>query len=233
MLNFRIDPAVLAPHVPAGCELDTFAGRTYVTVVGFRFLHTRVLGVPVPFHGDFNEVNLRFYVRRFSDGAWRRGVVFIKEIAPRRAVEWVARLVYRENYVTLPLRHRNGGRSDADALALSYEWRRDGAWEGAFAECSGRPEFPADGSLEAFIVEHYWGYTRRGPTITSEYRVDHPRWMVRPCTSAELRCDVCGIYGPEFAAALSRPSEAAFVADGSPVTLYCGQRLPAGLASPR
>src|SRR5262245_53035082 len=105
MLNYEIDPAVLASRVPPGCELDTWDGRTFVSVVGFRFLRTRVLGVPVPFHVNFEEVNLRFYVRRKADSEWRRGVVFVKELVPRRAIALVARVAYGENYVAFPMRH--------------------------------------------------------------------------------------------------------------------------------
>ena len=90
MLNYEADPSILARRVPAGCELDAWAGRTFVSLVGFQFLHTRVLGVPVPLHRHFEEVNLRFYVRRKADGAWRRGVVFVKELVPRRATAFVA-----------------------------------------------------------------------------------------------------------------------------------------------
>jgi uncharacterized protein YqjF (DUF2071 family) len=76
MLNYEIDAAVLRPFVPAGTELDAWGGRTFVSVVGFRFLGTRVRGVPVPGHRDFEELNLRFYVRRVADDGPRRGVVF-------------------------------------------------------------------------------------------------------------------------------------------------------------
>ena len=44
----------------------------YVSLVGFRFLNTRVLGVSIPFHRDFDEVNLRFYVRRNIGSEVRR-----------------------------------------------------------------------------------------------------------------------------------------------------------------
>ncbi|HEX8362069.1 MAG TPA: DUF2071 domain-containing protein, partial [Longimicrobium sp.] len=80
MLNYEADPAALRPLVPAGTELDAWGGTTYVSMVGFLFLRTRVLGIPIPFHQDFEEVNLRFYVRRRGPEGWRRGVVFVREI---------------------------------------------------------------------------------------------------------------------------------------------------------
>jgi uncharacterized protein YqjF (DUF2071 family) len=106
MLNFEIDPAILSRRVPPGTELDLWNGRAYVSLIGFRFLQTRLLGIPIPFHRDFSEVNLRFYVRRQTASSWKRGVVFIREIVPVPAVTFVARWVYNENYITLPMRHQ-------------------------------------------------------------------------------------------------------------------------------
>src|SRR4051794_21434553 len=121
MLNYEIDPQVLLPRVPRGTELDLWQGRALVSMVGFRFLDTRVRGLSFPFHRDFDEVNLRFYVRRHpSDGA-RRGVVFIKEIVPRHAIAYIARALYNENYVCLPMRSEL--KTDQHSLRASYRWR--------------------------------------------------------------------------------------------------------------
>ena len=113
MLNYEIDPGILAGLVPAGTELDLWQGRALVSVVGFHFRRTRVMGVAIPGHSNFEEVNLRFYVRREGPEGWRRGVVFVKEIVPRFAIAWVARALYNENYVALPMRHAIVGRSRA------------------------------------------------------------------------------------------------------------------------
>ncbi len=105
MLNFVVDPAIVAPLVPSGTELDYENGETFVSVVGFLFLDTRILGLPIPLHRDFEEVNLRFYVRKKSADTWRRGVVFVRELVPRRAIALVARAFYGENYLALPMKH--------------------------------------------------------------------------------------------------------------------------------
>src|SRR6478735_605434 len=105
MLNYEVAPEVLTPWLPAGTELDQWHGRTLMSMVGFRFLQTRVLGITIPFHENFPEVNLRFYVRRNCGGTWRRGVVFVREIVPRRAIAGVAQLLYGERYVRCPMRH--------------------------------------------------------------------------------------------------------------------------------
>ena len=106
MLNYVVDPAILLPHVPRGTELDQFNGKAWVSLVGFRFLSAKVLGVSIPFHRDFDEVSLRFYVRRVENGVAKRGVVFIQEIVPRFAIATVARLAYNENYRALAMSHR-------------------------------------------------------------------------------------------------------------------------------
>ena len=221
MLNYEVEPATLLPFVPAGTELDIFDGIAYASVVGFLFRDTRVLGIPVPLHRDFEEVNLRLYVRRRAPEGWRRGVVFIKEIVPRRFIAAIARTVYGENYVRFPMRHRLDG-----ALA-SYEWCVRGCWNGLRVRASGDPALPAAGSAEEFITEHYWGYTaqRRGPSL--EYRVEHAPWRVFQVAEASLTCDAAALYGPAFAEVLSQPARSAFLAEGSPVTVYRGAKIDA------
>jgi uncharacterized protein YqjF (DUF2071 family) len=225
MLNYEIDPAVLAGRVPAGCELDAWNGRHFVSVVGFQFLRTRVLGVPIPFHCNFEEVNLRFYVRRKSAGEWRRGVVFVKELVPRWAIAFVARRVYGENYVALPMRHSIESTVDLGSTTATYQWRRDGAWEGVAATFSGEPALPADDAEETFIAEHYWGYSRQRNGSTVEYEVEHPRWRVWRADSSNLSCDAASLYGPEFVDALAGSPSTAFVADGSLVRVLGGRAL--------
>jgi uncharacterized protein YqjF (DUF2071 family) len=223
MLNYEIDPAVLRPFVPAGTELDTWAGRTFVSVVGFRFLRTRVLGVPVPGHRDFEELNLRFYVRRIADDGPRRGVVFVKEAVPRRAIAWLARAVYNENYCALPMRH-DVATSNGTVRAV-YEWFHTGRWHALRLEAAGNPSVPADDAEETFITEHYWGYARQRDGHTVEYRVDHPRWAVWRATSASLDCDVASFYGAAFAPFVCGRPSSAFIADGSPIVVRRGVRL--------
>jgi uncharacterized protein len=225
MLNYPIDPSILADLLPAGCESDAWQGRTFVSVVGFRFLRTRVLGIAVPFHRDFEEVNLRCYVRRKEEGQWRRGVVFVKELVPRPAIAFLARRIYGENYVALPMRHAIERDGTGGAMTVSYQWRRGARWEGLSARTSGAPSTPAEDSEETFITEHYWGYTRQPDRSTIEYQVEHPRWRVWRATDAALSCDVATLYGSRFVEALAGSPSTAFVAEGSPVVVRGGRRL--------
>src|SRR5688500_11997503 len=191
MLNYRVAPALLLPHVPAGTVLDSWEGATFLSVVGFLFRDTRLLGVPVPFHRHFEEVNLRCYVRREVDGEVRRAVTFLKELVPRRAIAAVARLAYNEPYAALPMRHRFGPVDSATAAPseVEYGWRL-GSDRGRVAlEPVGAAQLPGAGSEEEFITEHYWGYTRQRDGGTIEYRVAHPPWRVWQARNARLEGD--------------------------------------------
>ena len=223
VLNYVVDPAILAAHVPRGTELDLWEGEAVVSMVGFLFLDTHLLGVPVPFHRNFEEVNLRFYVRRNVDGEWRRGVTFIREFVPRRAIAWVARAWYNEPYRALPMRHSVTER--ALERTVRYEWREGRAWTGLAARTVGESSPLEPGSEAEFITEHYWGYTRQRDHGTVEYEVAHPRWRVWPALDAALSGDIAATYGAVFAPALAARPRSAFVADGSPITVYRPRRL--------
>jgi uncharacterized protein YqjF (DUF2071 family) len=221
MLNYEVDPALLSQYVPPGTSLDSFQGKTYVSLVGFRFCRTKLLGrFPIPFHANFDEVNLRFYVRRKEDGEERRGVVFIAEVVPRRAIATTARALYSENYVCLPTKHRI-----ESSGTVEYLWRVDGEWCRISVTTSGLPRPAADGSLEQFITEHYWGYSRQQGGGSMEYRVEHVPWKVWAATEARFEGNVSALYGEEFAAVVQRRPESALVADGSSVLVFRGRQL--------
>jgi uncharacterized protein YqjF (DUF2071 family) len=225
MLNFDIDPAILRPLVPKGTELDPWTGRDFASVVGFLFLHTRVLGIPVLFHRNFEEVNLRFYVRRRASDGWRRGVVFVKEVVPRRAIAFVARRLYNENYVACPMSSsvRLPDETSGTPGSVEYSWTSQSRRNSVTAAFHGAPLYPAPGSEEEFITEHYWGYVPQKDGSSLEYRVEHPQWRVWRASSARLDCDIRGFYGEQYNEALSRPPHSAFVAEGSKVAVFRGE----------
>jgi uncharacterized protein YqjF (DUF2071 family) len=225
MLNFEIDPAVLVPFVPRGTELDTWQGRTLVSVVGFLFQRTRVFGMAVPRHQEFEEVNLRFYVRRQAAAGPRRGVVFVKEIVPRWAIATVARLLYNERYVALPMRHTLDVSSSAPGVVVEYGWQAGGRWQHVRATGAGEPRPIAAGSEAEFITEHYWGYTVQRDGGSLEFAVEHPRWRVWPATDVSLDVDAAALYGSAFGASLSALPCSAFIAEGSPIVVRRGVRL--------
>ncbi len=227
MLNFAADPALLARYVPDGTELDSWRGHTYLSVVGYLFLQTKVLGVPVPLHRTFERVSLRFYVRRRVRERWRRGVVYIEEIVSRPAVALVTRALYNRPSRALPMRHhievgcdalRKGGK-------VEYGWQDGDLWSSLRAEPVGAPQPLTPGSEAEFIAEHYWGYTRQRDGGTLEYAVEHPPWRVWPVRAASLDADVRSLFGAAFVEALDAAPCSAFVADGSPIRVRAGARL--------
>jgi uncharacterized protein YqjF (DUF2071 family) len=223
MLNYEIDPHVLAPYVPSGTELDHYDGATFASLVGFLFTDTRLRGLAVPFHRNFEEVNLRFYVRRRAAEGWRRGVVFIRELVRLPAISLIARWRYQENYKTVPMRHRI--HTTSHQTYVRYAWNFAGREHSLRATACGTCRELNPGTLDEFIAEHYWGYSAQRNGSTIEYRVAHPSWRVRTATSADLDCDVHKLYGPQFAEFLTPQPTSAFIADGSAVTLYCGTKL--------
>jgi len=223
-LNYEVAPALIAPFVPRGTELDSFDGKFFVSLVGFRFLRTKIYGVlPLPFHANFDEVNLRFYVKRREGAEERRGVVFIREIVPRFAVAQLANLAYAENYVSCPMRHEI--RLDGDGIRARYEWGTGHGRCSLHAEASSAPAPAADGSFEQFITEHYWGYSSRRDGGGTEYRVAHKPWRVWHDASAAFEGDCESLYGVDLAQVLRGAPHSAFIAEGSPVKVFSGRRI--------
>ena len=223
ILNYEVEEALLEPLLPVGVELDRWNGILYASLVGFLFAETRVLGLAIPAHHTFQEVNLRFYVRRHVGGELRRGVVFIRELVPRMAIALIARLLYNEPYRSVPMRHRFP--TDGSETVREYGWRTRGGWTRFSARTAGAPRPLESGSEEEFITEHYWGYTRQRDGSTIEYRVDHPRWNVWAASDARVDGELASTYGEAFARAISGPPRSAFVADGSEVTVFRPSRV--------
>lgn len=242
VLNYEVDPALLLPLVPAGTELDLWRGRAIASLVGFRFLRTRLLGIPIPFHRDFEEFNLRFYVRREAEDGLRRGVVFVREIVPRAAVAWAARTFYNERYMALPMSHHKlrldgppgpssltGAQSSNSARGaterVEYRWRLAGREGCLGVSISGEPSPLERGSEEEFILEHYWGYTRQRDGGTLEYSVEHPSWRVWRGADPTFQGDAAALYGSDLARALEGLPASAFLAEGSPVVVHWGRKV--------
>jgi uncharacterized protein YqjF (DUF2071 family) len=219
MANYEVDPSLLAPRVPAGTELDLQDGKCFVSLVGFMFLDTRVWGLPIPFHVNFEEVNLRFYVKRVTEQETRRGVVFIKEIVPKFAIAWVARTFYGEPYETLPMSNRTEGGS------VGYGWTKGKGINWLRVEVGENLGVPKQGSHEEFIIEHYWGYTKRDGNRTDEYKVEHPKWELFSTQNTELNVNFYGVYGEELGFLKGLKPQSALFSRGSEIAVYKGERI--------
>ena len=217
MANYEIDPGILKKYLPAGTELNEWENKYYVSLVGFMVLKTRLNGIGIPFHLNFPEVNLRFYVRHRSGNVWKKGVVFINEFVPKHAITFVANKLYKERFVTYPMKYKC---ITNNKLMIGYYWKKDHTWNKL--EVTADPNFYAlkPGSKEEFITEHYWGYSSIANNKTEEFQVDHPRWNMYPIEQYKIECNFKTLYGNDFETLDHSQPASVFLAEGSPATIF-------------
>ena len=214
MINYEIDPEILKPYVPKGTELDFYNNRCYVSLIGFMFVNTKLLGIKIPFHINFEEVNLRFYVKRNEKGESKRGVVFIKEIVPKSAITFVANTIYNENYETLPMKH--SWEEKEEKLNVSYQWKTSKLWNKIEVNVkNGKKEIEDNSEIE-FISEHYWGYSK-DKNKTTEYEVKHPKWKYYPLINYNINVDFLETYGKAFEFLNKQKPTSVFLLEGSEI----------------
>ncbi|WP_374462421.1 YqjF family protein [Chryseobacterium sp.] len=213
IINYEISPEILLPYLPKGTELDFYKGKCYVSLVGFMFLNTKLLELPIPFHRNFEEVNLRFYVKKKEKRTWKRGLVFIKEIVPRPALSFVANTIYKENYHTMPM--KNLIHQKEDELLIRYSWK-DKNWHSIQIIAENTPKPMEENSEFEFITENYFGFTKKGNT-TSEYEVYHPKWDYYAIKDHQLDIDFQKNYGNDFECLNHQNPISVMLAEGSEV----------------
>ena len=216
MINYEIDHEILKPYLPAGVELDFYQGKTFVSLVGFIFKETSLFHIPIPFWGTFEEVNLRFYVIRKVGNEVRRGVVFINETVPSPIVARVANKLYKEHYMSIPTKHH--WKIDEHLKEIQYQWKVD-SWNSMRVKASNQKEKMKTGSMEEFIFEHYFGYTKVHEHQSIEYKVNHPRWELNPVLDYAIECDFEKFYGNDFQVLNSAKPHSVMLAEGSEVTV--------------
>ncbi len=226
MLNYEVPADILQPYIPPGTELDLWKGKCLVSMVGFMFNETSVVGVKWPWHVSFEEVNLRFYVRFNDKGVWKRGAVFISEIVPKPAIVAIANILYKEHYRALPMRHEVTS-VDNRHTKFVYEWKLKSKWNKIDATVANERQPIQAGSEEEFILEHYWGYNLLTPTTTMEYQVEHVSWQTGQVNSSTFDADVESLYGKQFVPYLKGEPYSAFFADGSEIGVRFGQKIVA------
>lgn len=217
MANYAVPPEVLESYLPKGTELDFYEGKTYVSLVGFLFKDTKIFNVPIPFYGTFEEVNLRFYVIRKVGNEIRRGVVFINETVPSKIVAMVANYLYKEHYVSIPTRHI--WNTHEKIKQVKFEWNIAGTWNSIYTEAT-TASIPMEvGSIEEFILEHYYGYTKIDSETTEEYNIRHARWNVNEVIKFEINCNFAAMYGNDFDFLKDVKPDSVMLAEGSPVAV--------------
>lgn len=223
MINYVVDPVILQKYVPKGTELDFWDGKCYISFIGFMFENVRVLGLKIPFHSEFEEVNLRFYVKRFENGIWKRGAVFISEIVPKFAISFVANTFYNEHYSTLPMKHTLTVHENYREFL--YQWKMNNDWNSIHVETQKNAIAIEPNSEAEFITEHYFGYTKINENQTYEYQVTHPRWQQYEVTKNLSKINFEGVYGKEFAFIKDLEPTSIFLAVGSPITIEDKRKL--------
>lgn len=216
--NYTCNEEILKKYLPAHIELDTFNGQHLISLVAFQFLETKVLGIKFPFHTNFPEVNLRFYVKYNDKGTWKRGVVFIKEIVPKTMITFVANTFFNENYETMSMAQQVAIKQDA--IYANYTWGKANVFS-AIADT--QKVAMKDGSLEEFITEHYWGYAAIDNKSTNEYAVEHPRWLVHNLRDYTIQTNFEAIYGADFALLNNTQPHSVIMACGSDILVRKGR----------
>jgi len=205
------------PYLPKGVELDHYNNKTYVSLVGFMFKKTSLFNIPIPFLGTFEEINLRFYVKRIEGDTVKRGVVFINETVPYKLVAWLANKLYKEHYIAIPT--KNLIINTGDSKRIKYEWKINNRWNHIAVNTVNLNEEMLPGSMEEFIFEHYYGYTKINSQLSQEYKVNHPRWRVNKVIDHSIDCDFTSMYGKDFSFLGNQQPDSVVVAEGSPVTV--------------
>jgi uncharacterized protein len=225
MFNYEVDPKILRPYLPAFTEFDLWQGKVLVSVVGFLFNDTRVLGIRWPMHTNFEEVNLRFYIRHRDGKQWKRAVTFVSEIVPRPLIAVMANALFNERYSAGSMSHKIV--SEANSLNISYDWKLPQTlWNSMSMECENKPTPIIPGSAEEFIFEHYYGYNKVNSRRTIEYSLEHPVWKVYPVKKYSLQCDIAALYGSGFERFINGvPPHSVMAARGSEILL----RMPSNI----
>lgn len=217
MINYTVPKQVLIPYLPYGVELDDFQGNYYISLVGFKFLRSSLFGIPIPFFGSFDEVNLRFYVKRKVNDEYRRGVVFICELVPYSIVATLANKLYKEHYRKAKIQSKivmsKGHKS------ISYEWEINNQKSAIDIRFDDVEIEILHNSHEEFIYEHYYGFTKVNEKETWEYKVNHERWSVNKYLGHQINCNFENLYGKAFAFLNNQEPHSVYNAVGSKVDI--------------
>ncbi|MGC4037153.1 MAG: DUF2071 domain-containing protein [Chitinophagaceae bacterium] len=210
--TFEADKSFLQQYVPVGTELDDWNGKYLLSLVAFMFERPSLLGIPSPFYRSFEEINLRFYVKYRQNNEMRKGVVFIKEIAPSSAIGLTAKLLYKENFISLPMKHEF--KKEKHAVKTIYSCKINNEW--SYLNMESRPEEtkPEAQTIEYFIWNRYWGYTSAGKEKTMEFNISHQPWKIFPAFRFVMGMDIETIYGKQFDKYLKAEPLSAFLMDG-------------------
>ena len=216
LVNYVIDPLILKKYLPYKTDLDLWKGKCYLSLVGFMFLNTKVKGCKLPGHIDFEEVNLRYYIKHYNEKEERRGVGFIKEIVPKHLIALLARTIYKEPYQAFPMKH---SWLEKNKLDVEYKWKVKDKWNSVAVRAENSPCSFNEKSEAGFILEHYWGYTRVNDKKTNEYEVKHPPWKIYKVLDSMINVDFKESYGSDFEFLNNLKPKFVILAEGSQISV--------------
>jgi len=216
MANYEVEPSILKPYLPKGLELDFYKEKTYVSLVGFMFNKTSLFGVPIPFFGSFEEINLRFYVRKVEGKTIKKGVVFINETVPFKIVALLANKLYKEHYISIPTKNTI---DVGEHKHVNYEWKMKNKWNSIIVQSDTNKYKIELLSIEEFIFERYFGFTKLSPLKTQEYGIHHPKWMTNKILKSIINCDFGSMYGDTFSYLNDQAPSSIIMAEGSQVSV--------------
>lgn len=217
MVNYEIAPSILSKYLPKGVSIDLYNDKAYISLVGFMFKKTKIFNVPIFKLGTFEEINLRFYVTRKVGNETRRGVVFINETVPYKAVAWLANALYKEHYTTIATRHN--WKINKESKEIKYEWLVNKKWNTIEVSALNKKKIMRENGFENFIFEHYYGYTKVDKSNTVEYQIAHPSWLINDILEYEIDCDFTNMYGKDFAILDKTLPTSIFLAEGSAIEI--------------
>ncbi len=217
MVNYQVPSSILEPYLPAGLELDLFENKAYLSLVGFIFKDTRLFNIPIPILGTFEEINLRFYVKRVEGNTTKRGVVFVNETVPYQLVAWLANKLYHESYTALKTKHHVI--HDEENKKINYQWQVAKKWNSIQIQSELKASTIENNSIEEFIFEHYFGYAKLNSEVTEEYQIHHPKWQINTVKAYDIQCDFKAMYGKDFEILNELKPQSVLLAEGSPVAI--------------
>lgn len=218
-ITYAVEPQLLEAHLPKGLELDRIDGNAFVSLVAFEFNQVKLKGLPIPFHQNFPEINLRFYVN-FNG---KRGVVFIREFVPRYCVALVANRIYNEPYHSIQMVHSSA--TENGNLYCQHQFQYRGRTFSIATQSSTQTFLPAESSMEHYFKEHDLGFGVDHSGNSLAYRVDHPIWEIYRDVQVRMDVDFGVLYGEKWNFLKDQKPLNTLLAKGSEVKVFSKMRL--------
>ena len=112
-----------------------------------------------------------------------------------------------------------------DSARVRYRWTLGVCNNTLGVERGANLGVPDAGSHGEFIIEHYWGYTKRGEDRTDEYKVEHPKWELFAADNPHVAVDFGATYGKEFSFLSDSKPSSVLLAAGSEIAVYKGKTI--------